>query len=235
MSRDTVRHALKIADLAEEDKPREKLMAKGKAALSDAELLAILIGGGTITMNAVDLAKTILKQAGNNLNELARFDLATLMRFNGIGKARAISIVSALELGRRRKAADFLEKPKVNSSAGAYEVIKSELLDLTVEEFWILTLNRSNRLIQKCKISEGGFSGTVADPKVIFKKALEVNASNIILVHNHPSGNQNPSEQDLKLTRKLEQAGDMLDLKVLDHIIFTDSGYYSFRDQGMLN
>lgn len=228
------RQNLRILDLAEEDRPREKLLNKGKAALTDAELLAILIGSGNREKSAVDLSKDILLSASHNLNELARFSVADLIQFPGIGQAKAINIVSALELGRRRKSADFLQKPRIQSADMAYEVMKPELLDLAQEEFWVIVLNRANYLIKKIKISEGGFSGTVADPKVIFKKALEVNGSNMILVHNHPSGNTNPSEQDIRLTKKLFSAGEMLDLPVLDHLIFTDNSYYSFRDNGLL-
>lgn len=228
------RQNLRILDLAEEDRPREKLLHKGKSALTDAELLAILIGSGNREKSAVDLAKDILLGASNNLNELARFSIADLIQFPGIGEAKAINIVSALELGRRRKSADFLQKPRIQSAEMAYEVMKPELLDLAHEEFWIIVLNRANYVMKKIKISEGGFSGTVADPKVIFKKALELNGSNMILVHNHPSGSTNPSEQDIKLTRKLFAAGEMLDLPVLDHLIFTDNNYYSFRDNGIL-
>ncbi len=234
MQPENSRQNLRILDLAEEDRPREKLLNKGKSALTDAELLAILIGSGNREKSAVDLAKEILLSASNNLNELAKLKIASLMHFSGIGEAKAINIVSALELGRRRKSAEFLQKPRIQSSNMAYEVIKPELLDLEVEEFWIIVMNRANHVLKKLKISEGGFSGTVADPKVIFKKALEVNGSNMILVHNHPSGNTNPSEQDIKLTKKLHAAGELLDLPILDHIIFTDSSFYSFSDNGLL-
>jgi len=197
MQPENSRQNLRILDLAEEDRPREKLLNKGKSALTDAELLAILIGSGNREKSAVDLAKDILLSASNNLNELAKFSIPSLMQFSGIGEAKAINIVSALELGRRRKSAEFLHKPRIQSASMAYEVIKPELLDLEVEEFWVIVMNRANHVIKKLKISEGGFSGTVADPKVIFKKALEINGSNMILVHNHPSGNLNPSEQDI--------------------------------------
>lgn len=225
---------LKILDWAAEDRPREKLLLKGKNALSDAELLGILIGSGIKSLSAVDLAKTILNSVSNNLNELAKLSVADLTKFNGIGEARAINIVSALELGRRRKATQFLTKPKIKCAQDAYDIIKPDLLDLQQEEFWLILLNRAHYVIRKQPISMGGVASTIVDPKIIFKKALEVSASNIILVHNHPSGNLTPSEQDLRLTKKLKEGGEMLEIPVLDHLIFTDHGYYSFSDNGSM-
>src|SRR5690606_27496711 len=198
---------LNILSWAEEDRPREKLLLKGKAALSDAELIGILIGSGTRSISAVDLSKLILKEVGNNLNELAKCSVKDLQKFKGIGEAKAITIVSALELGRRRKDSQYLEKPKITCSQDAYEVIKPELLDLPYEAFWILLLNRANQVIKKSQISSGGISGTVADPKIIFKTALDSMCSGIILVHNHPSGNLKPSSADINLTKKVKEAG----------------------------
>lgn len=226
--------SLKILSWAEEDRPREKLLLKGKSALSDAELIAILIGSGTKSMSAVDVGKLILSQAGNNLNELARFSVKDLQKIKGIGEAKAISIVSALELGRRRKESEFTEKAKVSCSNDIYQLMKPELMDLPKEEFWVLLLNRANRLIKKEQISSGGVSGTVADPKIIFKFALEQYASSIVLVHNHPSGNLKPSQNDITLTDKMKAAGKLLEIPVLDHVIFSDQGYLSFADEGML-
>ena len=226
--------SLKILSWAEEDRPREKLLLKGKSALSDAELIAILIGSGTKSMSAVDVGKLILSQAGNNLNELARFSVKDLQKIKGIGEAKAISIVSALELGRRRKESEFTEKAKVSCSNDIYQLMKPELMDLPKEEFWVLLLNRANRLIKKEQISSGGVSGTVADPKIIFKCALEQYASSIVLVHNHPSGNLKPSQNDITLTDKMKAAGKLLEIPVLDHVIFSDQGYLSFADEGML-
>lgn len=223
-----------IKSWAEEDRPREKLMLKGKAALSDAELIAILIGSGTTSLSAVDVAKALLKAANNNLNELARFGLKDLMKLPGIGEARAVTIMSALELGRRRKGADIIKKMQITSSQDAYQCIMPELLDLSHEEFWLILLNRANMVLKKESISKGGISGTVADPKLIFKAALDNKASSIILVHNHPSGNLKPSEADKKLTKKVFEGGKMLDLPILDHLIFTDNGYFSFADEGLL-
>lgn len=223
----------KILSWAEEDRPREKLLLKGKAALSDAELIAILIGSGTRELSAVDLSKLILQSVNNNLNELAKLSINDLMKFKGIGDAKAISIAAALELGRRRKESETLKKPKVGSSADAYEAIRPYLMDLQHEQFWVLLLNRANEVIRPQQISIGGVSGTVADPKMIFKAALEHLASAIILVHNHPSGNLTPSQADKDLTKKVKEAGRTLDIPVLDHLIFSDNGYFSFADEGI--
>jgi len=225
---------LKILSWAEEDRPREKLLLKGKSALSDAELIAILIGSGTKSLSAVDVGKIILTKANNNLNELARFSVSDLKKIKGIGEAKAISIVSALELGRRRKEAEFVDKIKITCSNDIYELMKPELLDIPKEEFWTILLNRANRLIKKEQVSSGGISGTVADPKVIFKSALDHYASSIILIHNHPSGNLKPSQADINLTNKMKEAGKLLEIPVLDHIIFGDENYLSFADEGLL-
>lgn len=221
-----------IKSWAEEDRPREKLLLKGRGALSDAELIAILIGSGNQEMSAVELSRHILKGAGNDLGELAKFSVSELKKIKGIGEAKALSIISALELGRRRKESEPLRKEKICSSRDIYELMKPHLMDLPHEEFWVVLLNRANVVLKKTIISTGGISGTVADPKLIFKTALENLASAIILVHNHPSGNAKPSDADVLLTRKLREAGTMLEIPVLDHLIFTDSSYYSFVDEG---
>lgn len=226
--------ALGIKSWAEEDRPREKLMAKGRAALSDAELIAILLGSGTVKLSAVDVAKLMLQGVGNDLNELARQSVKQLCRHPGIGEAKAISVVAALELGRRRKEADAPARATITCSRDIYNLVRPNLMDLPHEEFWVILLNRANAVMRKVAISQGGVAGTVADPKMIFKEALEQLASSIILVHNHPSGNRQPSAADLALTKKLRQAGDFLDLPVLDHLIYTDRGYYSFADEGVL-
>ncbi len=225
---------LNIKSWAEEDRPREKLLLKGKACLSDAELLGILIATGIQNMTAVDIAKVILQSVQNDLNQLARLSVKDLAKFKGIGEAKAITIVSALELGRRKKATESAEKPRIKSSSDAYEVLRPYLSDLSHEEFWIILLNRANEVIKCEKISSGGVSGTVADPKIIFKYALENLASAIILSHNHPSGNLSPSQADRDLTKKLKAAGNNLDIPVLDHLIFTDKTYFSFADEGIL-
>ncbi len=225
---------LNIKSWAVEDRPREKLLLKGTAALSDAELIAILLGTGTASMSAVDVAKSMLQQAGNNLDDLARFTVKDLMKIKGIGEAKAITIVSALELGRRRKDSGATDRPKIAVSKDAYELLKGDLMDIPHEEFWLLLLNRANRVIKKHKISLGGVHGTVADPKIIFKTALEELASGIIVAHNHPSGNLTPSQQDIDLTRKLKEAGKLLEIQLLDHLIVAGKQYYSFADEGLL-
>ncbi len=231
--KDNTNEYLSIKDWAEEDRPREKLLLKGKQALSDAELMAILLGSGTVSVSAVELAKQILQMSSNNLNELAKCSVKDLQKFKGIGEAKAITIVSALELGRRRKESEPIKRDKISGSSDVYEIMKPHLLDLHHEEFWILLLNRANGVIKKEKISTGGVAGTVADPKIIFKRALEETASGIILVHNHPSGNLKPSQADIDLTKKLREGAKLLDMQVLDHLIFTDNGYYSFGDMGI--
>jgi DNA repair protein RadC len=225
---------LGIRQWSPEDRPREKLILKGKAALSDAELIAILLGTGMAKVSAVDLAKRILGSAENNLYRLGTFTVTDLIKVKGIGTAKAISIVAALELGRRRKELTPEVKPKINGSADAFEVLKSDLLDLPHEEFWVLLLNRANRVIRKVQISQGGVAGTVADPKIIFKSALDDLASGVILAHNHPSGNLTPSQADTMLTQKLKEGGNLLEIQVLDHLIVGGHKYFSFADEGLL-
>lgn len=225
---------LTIKAWAENDRPREKLSANGRLTLSDAELLAIIIGSGNRDESAVELSKRILQQCSNNLNELGKFSVADLMRFNGIGEAKAISIIAALELGRRRKEADSAKKVQITCSKDAYNCIQPYLQDIPYEEFWILVLSRSNSVIKTVKISQGGIAGTVADTRIIFQRAIENLASSIILCHNHPSGNTKPSKEDINLTCKLKEAGVIMDIPVLDHIIYTDNGYFSFADEGVL-
>ncbi|MDR6562973.1 MULTISPECIES: RadC family protein [unclassified Arcicella] len=225
---------LNIKSWAEEDRPREKLLIKGKAALSDAELLGILIATGIQNMTAIDIAKVILQSVNNDLNQLARLSVKDLAKFKGIGEAKAITIVSALELGRRKKNTEKTERPRIRCSADAYEVLKPYLTDLQHEEFWVILLNRANDVMKCERVSSGGVSGTIADPKMIFKVALEHLASGIILSHNHPSGNLSPSQVDKDLTQKLRAGGQHLDIPVLDHLIFTDKKYFSFADEGML-
>jgi DNA repair protein RadC len=225
---------LSIKQWAEDDRPREKMMMKGRNSLSDAELLAILIGSGTREESALDLAKRVLSSVNDNLAELARLSLADLMQHKGVGEARAIAITAALELGKRRNSSEVIQREKITCSRDAYTVFNSIMGDQPYEEFWILILNKANRVIRKSCISEGGISGTVVDPKKIFKMALDNHASSIILGHNHPSGNIQPSEADHKITRKISEAGKMLDIGVLDHIILGHSNYYSFADEGAL-
>ncbi|MBL7853325.1 MAG: DNA repair protein RadC [Cyclobacteriaceae bacterium] len=225
---------LNIKNWSPEDRPREKLVMKGTGALSDAELIAILIGTGTTKITAVELARQVLQHVNNDLHSLARLTVKDLMKIKGIGEAKAITIVAALELGRRRKELEPEAKPKIASSKDAFELLRGDLMDLPKEEFWVLLLNRANRVITKRRISEGGVSGTVADPKIIFKLALEELASGVIVAHNHPSGNLSASQQDIDLTRKLKEGGKLLEIQLLDHIIVAGTRYYSFADNGQV-
>lgn len=219
---------------AEDDRPREKLQMKGKRALSNAELIAILIGTGTKEHTAVELSKRILKASGGKLKELSRLSAADLMKNKGIGEAKAVSLIAALELANRSGSEQGLARKKVSSSRDVYVFFKPLLQDSSYEEFWIMLLNRGNKIINSICISQGGLSGTVADPKKIFKTALEQYAASVILCHNHPSGNIKPSESDIRLTQKLKKAGSFLDLPVIDHIILGDDSYFSFADEGLL-
>lgn len=225
---------LSIKAWAEDDRPREKLMLKGRQSLSDAELIAILLGSGNREQTAVELAQLILHTHDNNLGVVAKKSVKDLMKFKGIGEAKAISIISALELGRRRKEGKVETKPKIKSSKDAYSVIYGELADIPMEEFWVVLLNQNNRVLSKQFISRGGISGTIADSRIIFKYALDHLATSIILCHNHPSGNVSPSVQDKELTKRMVSAGDLLQIKVLDHIIVGDEDYFSFADEGIL-
>ncbi len=225
---------LAIKDWAVEDRPREKLLTTGTRSLSNAELIALIIGSGTKEASAIDLARNILMKADNNLNMLGKFSVEDLQRQKGIGKAKSISIIAALELGRRRKSSEALDKPKITSSKDVYNIIFPLISDLQHEEFWVLLLNRSNKIIDKNKISQGGVAGTVIDVKIILKKAIEKLASSVILCHNHPSGNTDPSEADIGITRKLKEAAEVMDIKLLDHLIVADNSYFSFLDEGIL-
>jgi len=225
---------LKIKSWSPEDRPREKLLIKGTPVLSDAELVAILLGTGTTTVSAVELAKRVLQTVDNNLHELARLSVKDLMKVRGIGEAKAVTIIAALELGRRRRDSDTEEKPRITGSRDVFDILKAHLLDIHHEEFWVLLLNRANRVIKKHQISQGGVAGTVADPKIIFKVALAELASGIILAHNHPSGNLTASQSDIELTKKLKEAGKLLEIQVLDHLIVGGQKYFSFADEGIL-
>lgn len=225
---------LGIKAWAEADRPREKLLLHGRRQLTDAELIAILIGSGNRNETAVDLSKRILNFYQHDLAKLAKLGVKELSKFKGIGEAKAISIVAALELGRRRKETENDGPVKITSSKDAYLVLKSELEDLPHEEFWTLLLNRANFVIGKHFISKGGQSGTVADPKVIFKTAIENNAAYIVLAHNHPSGNLKASSADINLTKKMVQAGLLLEIPIYDHLIITDHTYLSMADEGLM-
>lgn len=223
-----------IKSWAEEDRPREKLSLQGRRSLSDAELIAILIGSGNTSESAVELSKRILYSCENDLNFLGKLSIQDLSKFKGIGEAKAVSIIAALELGRRRKETARLQHVLVQSSKDVYEAVRAHFADLNHEEFWVVLLNRANKITSKHLISKGGQAGTVADPKIIFNVALQHHASSVILSHNHPSGNLKPSQADIDLTRKLKAAGAFLDIPVLDHLIVTDNGFFSFTDEGML-
>ena len=222
-----------ITNWSEDDKPREKLMLKGKSVLSDTELIAILIGSGSRNESAVDLSKRILASIDNNLNALGKLSLSQLMQFRGIGEAKAISIIAALELGRRRRAEDAVELKKITSSKIIFEIMQPIIGELPHEEFWIIYMNNSNKVISKSQLSKGGITGTLVDVRIVFKTALEIGATALILCHNHPSGTLIPSDADKQITRKLKLAGDSLEIKVLDHLIVTETSYYSFADEGI--
>jgi DNA repair protein RadC len=226
--------AFPITNWSEDDKPREKLMNKGKASLSDAELIAILIGSGSRNESAVQLSKRILSSVDNNLNALGKLSLQQLMKFKGIGEAKAISIQAAMELGRRRRAEEVVELQKITSSKSIFELMQPVIGELAHEEFWIIYLNNSNKVLSKSQLSKGGITGTLVDVRLVFKAALEMGAVSIILSHNHPSGALQPSEADKQITKKLKLAGESLDIRILDHLIITENHYYSFADEGIL-
>ena len=222
-----------INQWAEDDRPREKFLLKGKSSLSDSELLAILIGSGSRNESAVQLCQRILASANNNLNQLGKLSIAQLTEFKGIGEAKAITIAAALELGRRRRSEDAEELKKINSSKAVFEIMQPIIGELPHEEFWILYLNNSNKVIHKAQLSKGGITGTVVDSRIVFKTAFEQNATSIILTHNHPSGKLAASQADIEITKRLKLAGEQLEILILDHIIITESGYYSFQDNGI--
>jgi DNA repair protein RadC len=226
--------SLKITDWAVEDRPREKMIQYGTSTLSDAELLGILISSGTKDKSAIDLGRELLAMVNNNLNALGKLTIADLTKIHGIGNARAVTIAAALELGRRRKLTENPEVVQIKCSKDVADIFQPILSDLLHEEFWILFLNRSNRVISRMKLSQGGISGTVTDVRLAMKKAIELLASGIIVCHNHPSGNLNPSESDSKITQKIKEAGNLLDIQLLDHLIISDKDYYSFADNGLI-
>lgn len=227
-------NSMSIKSWAEDDRPREKLMLKGKIALSDAELIAILIGSGSRNESAVDLSKRILSSIDNNLNKLGKLSISDLQKFKGIGDAKAISIITALELGRRRRIEDALELPEIKSSKAIFNMMQPLIGELQHEEFWIVYLNNSNKVLHKEQLSKGGLTGTLVDVRMVFKKGIELFSTSIILCHNHPSGKLQPSQADKSITSKLKLAGETLDIKVLDHIIITENAYFSFADENLI-
>ena len=223
-----------INQWAEDDRPREKFLLKGRTALSDSELLAILIGSGSRNESAVQLCQRILVSVNNNLNHLGKLSVNQLMQFKGIGEAKAITIAAALELGRRRREEETPEPDKITSSKTVFEIMQPIIGELPHEEFWVMYLNNSNKVIYKSQISKGGITGTLVDTRLVFQTALEYYATSVILIHNHPSGKLQASDADKQITRKLTEAGKHLDILVLDHIIVTEKSYFSFADEGIL-
>jgi|TARA_B110000908_G_scaffold107942_1_gene126799 DNA repair protein RadC len=223
---------LTIKSWALDDRPREKLVAKGSSSLSAAELIAILISSGNRQESAVDLSKRILKSVHNNIHELAKLPLVKLTAFKGIGQAKAIAIITALELGKRRQLETFIEYPKISSSKQVFSMMQPLVGTLPHEEFWVLYLNNSNKVLSKFQISKGGITATLVDVRLLFKKAIEIGAVAIIICHNHPSGKINPSTEDKNLTKKIKLGGMSLDIKLLDHLIITEKSYFSFADNG---
>ncbi|MEW7292300.1 RadC family protein [Aquimarina sp. 2304DJ70-9] len=223
-----------IKKWSENDRPRERLIAKGKNTLTDAELIAILIGSGNRNESAVALSKRILASVDHNINALSKLSIKQLMNFKGIGEAKAIAIVAGLELGRRRREEEVSKIPKITCSRDAFNIFQPIIGDLDHEEFWVLFLNNANKVIQKKQISLGGKTGTIVDPRIVFRSALEYGATGVILGHNHPSGTLSPSQSDQNITQKLKQAGLSLDINVLDHLIITEKNYFSFADESIL-
>ena len=223
-----------ITNWSEDDRPREKLMLKGKAALSDAELIAILIGSGSRNESAVELSRRILSSVDNNLNALGKLSLAQLTSFKGIGEAKAISIISAMDLGRRRRGEEAAELKQITSSKMIFEIMQPIIGELPHEEFWIIYINNSNRVLSKSQLSKGGITATLVDVRLIFKNALEIGATGIVLSHNHPSGTLKASEADIKITKKIKLAAESLDISIIDHVIVGEHGYFSFADEGIL-
>ena len=224
----------RLKDWSVEDLPREKLVKSGASSLSEVELIAILLRTGTKSLTAIDIARMLLSNSGNRLEDLCRCSISDLSKIKGLGPIKAITLIAAFELGRRRQLLPVQEKVQIRSSSDAAQYFQAQLSDLNHEEFWILMLNRSNKVLGKRVISKGGVSGTVVDPKIIFREALEARASGLILCHNHPSGNTKPSEADLQLTKKLKAAGNNIEIGILDHVIIAGTSFFSFADEGIL-
>lgn len=219
---------------SEDDRPREKLMNKGRQSLSNAELLGILIGSGLKGQSAVDVGKVLLQKVDNDLHKLSKLTIEEICEVKGLGPARAVTMIAALELGRRRKSQEVAVQPKINSSKLAYDYLSSVFMDLDHEEFWIVYLSNANRIIQKKRLSTGGLTGTVVDIRLLFNEALQKKAAAIIVAHNHPSGQKKPSDNDIVLTKRIKEAGELLNIRLVDHLIYVEGSYYSFADEGML-
>ena len=225
---------MSIKFLAEDDRPREKFLLKGKSVLSDSELLAIILGSGNNEDSAVELARKILASVDYNWQKLSKLSIKDLMKFKGIGEAKAISVAAALEIGRRKAAQEIPEKEKVTSVNDLYKIFSQYLSDLQTEEFWAIFLDQKNHVIYKTQISKGGISGTLVDVRVIFRIAIEHLATSVVVAHNHPTGNLTPSQPDISITRRIKEAGYLLDIKLLDHLIIGENSFFSFSEQGLL-
>lgn len=225
---------MNIKSLAEEERPREKLLLRGKQSLSDAELLAIILGSGSKSESSITLAQRILSSVNHNWNELAKLTIRDLCKFNGVGKVKAIEIITSLEIGRRKALQQALKKEKISSSKDAYNILQPIIGDLMIEEFWVIYLSRSNKILSKEKISQGGITGTMVDNRLIFKHAIELNAVSLIISHNHPSGNIQPSNSDIQITHEIKKAGNLLNITLMDHLIITQTSFFSFADENLL-
>lgn len=225
---------MNIKSLAEEERPREKLLLRGKQSLSDAELLAIILGSGSKSESSIALAQRILSSVNHNWNELAKLTIRDLCKFNGVGKVKAIEIITSLEIGRRKSLQQALKKEKISSSKDAYNILQPIIGDLMIEEFWVIYLSRSNKILSKEKISQGGITGTMVDNRLIFKHAIELNAVSLIISHNHPSGNIQPSNSDIQITHEIKKAGNLLNITLMDHLIVTQISFFSFADENLL-
>lgn len=225
---------MNIKSLAEEERPREKLLLRGKQSLSDAELLAIILGSGSKSESSITLAQRILSSVNHNWNELAKLTIRDLCKFNGVGKVKAIEIITSLEIGRRKSLQQALKKEKISSSKDAYNIFQPIIGDLMIEEFWVIYLSRSNKILSKEKISQGGITGTMVDNRLIFKHAIELNAVSLIISHNHPSGNIQPSNSDIQITHEIKKAGNLLNITLMDHLIVTQTSFFSFADENLL-
>lgn len=225
---------MNLKSLAEDDRPREKFLLKGKAAVSDSELLAIIMGSGNREESAVELARHVLNSVDNNWHRLSQLSIKDLMKFKGVGEAKAVSIATALEIGNRKSQQEVLERQQIGSSQDAFEILQAHLADLPTEEFWAIFINHQNKVLYKSCLFRGGISSSVADVRIIFKTALEHFSTRIIVAHNHPAGSLNPSREDIAITQKIKESGKLLDIELLDHLIIAQNKFYSFKDEGML-
>ena len=225
---------MNLKSLAEDDRPREKFLLKGKAAVSDSELLAIIMGSGNREESAVELARRVLNSVDNNWHRLSQLSIKDLMKFKGVGEAKAVSIATALEIGNRKSQQEVLERQQIGSSQDAFDILQAHLADLPTEEFWAIFINHQNKVLYKSCLFRGGISSSVADVRIIFKTALEHFSTRIIVAHNHPAGSLNPSREDIAITQKIKESGKLLEIELLDHLIIAQNKYYSFKDEGML-